>query len=294
MSFTFETAKQILPRYDGYMIDLWGVVHDGFQAYPGVVDCLNQLIQEQKPLIFLSNAPRPGTVVMKKLVELGIQVSPKMILSSGDAVRHQLEHRQDEHFKQLGKSFYHLGANRNQDILADLNPEIRNLETTILEKADFILLTAYIDDDEDIDQHDELLEQAFTLRIPVVCANPDKGVIHGKRKRYCAGVIAEKYENLGGKVFYYGKPHKMILDFALMRFRQTGITDKQKILIVGDTLETDIQSAKNIGIDSALVLTGNTGALLADKKTNQTEMDFLNSLFQQEGITPTWVIPSLA
>lgn len=295
MSYIHSTAKQILPQYDAYIIDLWGVIHDGVSSYPGVVACLNNLIESQKPIIFLSNAPRPGNVVIKKLLELGIHATLNMILSSGDAVRYQLAHRQDQHFKQLGKRIYHLGAERNQDILSGLNSDITEQLTTRLEDADYILLTAYMDDDEDLNQYDELLKKAKALNLPMVCANPDKGVVNGPRMRYCAGVLAEKYEKLGGIVYYYGKPHKMILDFTLLRLGQSGINNKQKILVIGDTLETDIQSAKLMGTDSALVLTGNMGELLSEQKNaSQSEDDFLKALFQKEKIEPTWVIPALA
>src|SRR5438045_9796440 len=82
----------LIKNYDGFMVDLWGVIHDGIQAYPGVVDCINKLIGLDKQILFVSNAPRPGWVAMKKLQELGIPAMPDMILTSGDVVREQLIH----------------------------------------------------------------------------------------------------------------------------------------------------------------------------------------------------------
>lgn len=294
-SFCYTSTDKIFDRYQAFIIDLWGVVHDGFQAYPGVVDSLNYLISQNKPLIFLSNAPRPDKVVMKKLIELGIHIQPDMILTSGDAVRHQLQHYEDAIFKQLGKCFYHLGAIRNQDILADLEVNL----TDKLEKADFILLSAFLDEGEDLQQFQDFLQKAHARKIPLVCANPDKIVIHGSRQRYCAGVFAAEYEKMGGTVHYYGKPYPAILELVLKKLKDKGIHDKSKIMMIGDTLETDIKSAKIMQVDSTLVLTGNMEIILAknkdkDKDKNILEKDFLTNHFKKIDLMPTWIIPSLA
>jgi HAD superfamily hydrolase (TIGR01459 family) len=297
-SFCYTSPDKIFDHYHAFLIDLWGVVHDGFQAYPGVVDSLNYLISQNKPIIFLSNAPRPDKVVMKKLIELGIHVTPDMILTSGDAVRHQLQHYEDPVFKQLGKCFYHLGAIRNQDILADIEANV----TDNLDEANFILLSVFLDEGEDLQQFQPFLQEAHARKIPIVCANPDKVVIHGNSQRYCAGVFAAEYEKMGGTVHYYGKPHPAILEFALKKLKHKGVQDKSKIIMIGDTLETDIQSAKIMGVDSALVLTGNMEIILAKNNIknhvqNPNDISLINCLnnhFKKSDLTPTWIIPSLA
>jgi HAD superfamily hydrolase (TIGR01459 family) len=272
----------LLSRYDALIIDLWGVVHDGVHAYPGVVQTLNTLI-DQKKVLFLSNAPRPVEVAIKKLIELGLHVSPKHLLTSGDAVREQLINWDDPVFRQLGKCFYHLGAARNQDILSGLQANV----TMDIEKADFILLSAFMEGDEDLNQYDDLLKIALQAKLTVICANPDKIVVHGDSVRYCAGVLAEKYEKMGGTVFYYGKPCPGVYDIAFKRLQAEGVADKKRILMIGDTLETDILGANNVGIDSALVQTGNMERLLIAGNSMQ-------QIVQNYGIIPTWIIDSLA
>lgn len=288
-SFQISTAKKVLGHYDAYLIDLWGVIHDGFHPYPGVVDCLNRLILQNKSLIFISNAPRPSHVMMKKLIDFGIAIKPEMMLTSGDVVRHQLTHYEDAHFRGVGKCIYHLGADRNPDILEGLDVDL----ALNIEQADFILLTAYLDEDEDLNQLDARLQQAVNRNIPMLCANPDKIILNGNKRRHCSGVFAEKYEKMGGIVHYYGKPHKAILDAALTTLQKKGIQDRDRILMIGDTLETDIQAAQKMGTHSALVLTGNTGIMLDENKEIPTPK-FLENLFQRTGINPNWVIPSLS
>lgn len=288
--FQYNTTDKVLAQYQGFIIDLWGVVHNGFSAYPGVVEQLNQLIANNFPIIFLSNAPRPGSIIMKKLLELGIHVQLDMMLTSGDAVRHQLQHFEDLHFKQTGKCFYHLGSDRNSDILIDLTVDL----TETIDNADYLLVTAYMDEGEDLNQHDALLQKSSARQIPFICPNPDKVVLNGDSKRYCAGILAEKYEKLGGTVHYYGKPHRSAFDAAFKKLQKKGIKDKKQVLIIGDTLETDILGGQMSEMASALVLTGNMGIILAEQKNkDQSDLDFLTNFFERYSIMPTWVIPGL-
>ncbi len=273
---------RLFARYDAFIIDLWGVVHDGVYAYPGVVQTLNNLIA-QKTVLFLSNAPRPAEVAMKKLIEEGIHAQPRHVLTSGDAVREQLIKWDDPVFSQLGRCLYHLGAAKNQDILSGLTLNT----TTEIEKADFVLLSAFMEADEDLTQFDDLLHTALKAKLPLICANPDKIVVHGEGMRYCSGVLAEKYEKMGGTVFYYGKPNPRVYELAFKRLAAVGIHDKKRMLMIGDTLETDILGANNVGIDSAVVKTGNMEKLLIAGNS-------MEKILQNYGIMPTWVIDSLA
>lgn len=271
--------NSLAEHYEGFILDVWGVIHNGFKAYPEVVESINHLIELKKPIIFMSNAPRPGSVTIKKLLELGIQAKPSMILTSGDIVREELKPKQ---------RFYHLGAERNQDLLAGIPVSV--VDTLI--DADFLLLTAYLDEGEDLNQYDDLLKQGVSLNIPAICANPDKIVINGNQNRYCSGIFAEKYERMGGKVYYYGKPYAKIYERALKQFKEQGINDKHQIIMIGDTLDTDILGANIAGIDSGLVLTGNMETLLSEKNEIKvrSKAEVLQRIFEEYEIAPTWVI----
>lgn len=280
--------EELYAHYDAFIFDLWGVVHNGYEPYPGVLAFLETLTRLNKAIIFVSNAPRPAPILIQKLTSFGINVTPDMMLTSGDLVREQLQTFSDPVFKKLGRKFYHLGANRNQDILAGLSVKVVN----DLNNADFVLLTAFMDIGEDLNQYDDFLKSIVSLKLPVICANPDKEIMNGDKVRYCAGVLAEKIENLGGIVHYYGKPYIAVFNEAIKRFHTKNIFAKNRILMIGDTLETDILGAKNAGIDSAIVLTGNMGLLMARHAEDSTPSDeWLSNLFKRYGVNPKWVIP---
>jgi HAD superfamily hydrolase (TIGR01459 family) len=256
------TFSEIIPKYDAFFIDIWGVVHDGTKPYPGVVYALNHLIATKK-IIFLSNAPRPADVILIMLQKYGINATTDSILTSGDVVRRDLQR------DFASKKIYHIGEDKNQDILRDISINA----VAHVKDADLILLSAYLDDPEKDDKFDHLLEEAAELNLPLICANPDTYVPHGAHVRRCAGIFAARYK---GKVIYYGKPHANIFEAAIER---CGLS-KDKILMIGDTLDTDVLGAKTFGIDVAMTLTGN-GA-----KSYESLSDSYAS--------PTWVIESIS
>ena len=265
MTPPITTFSEIIPNYDLFLVDIWGVVHDGVKAYSGVADTLNHLIATKK-VIFLSNAPRPADVILTTLQKYGINITVEGILTSGDVVRAALK-------RDLGKKIYHLGADHNQDLLRDIDT-VGNVKD-----ANLIVLSAFLDDPEKDDKFDAILQEAANLNLPLICANPDTYVPHGKYVRRCSGVFAARYEKMGGKVTYYGKPHANIFEAALAR---CGIP-KDKILMIGDTFDTDVLGARRFDMDVAMTLTGNGTVSYAN----------LEKLEAEYGVSLTWVIEGL-
>lgn len=277
--------QELIPEYDAFIIDLWGVVHNGVTAYPGAVECLNYLIANNKAIIFMTNAPQSSNSVLQKLLELNISAKLEMMLTSGDTTRRAIK---NVLINNPSTKYYHLGTDIKHDIL--LNLELNLVDN--IKNSNVILLTAYIPDHEDLDQFDSILKQAATLNIPIICTNPDHVATHGNTNIYCAGFLADKYEKLGGKVEYYGKPHLPIYQAAFDRLLTQGIFNKKRILMIGDTLATDILGAKNAGIDSALVLTGNVGKIF--KNTNHEQLTVLEHMFIENDLFPTYILQGLS
>ncbi len=92
-------------RYDGFVLDLWGVIHDGVNAFPHAVDCLRQLHAMGKRTLLLSNVPRPNDAVQTMMRRMGIEDSLYTdILTSGEAVRHALQSPPDLWWAELGRA----------------------------------------------------------------------------------------------------------------------------------------------------------------------------------------------
>jgi len=238
-------------RYDGFIVDLWGVVHDGVRPYPGVLDCLARLRAAGKPVVFLSNAPRRPSGIAKALGDMGVTTAHYAgIMSSGESVYLALRDRNDADFADLGTKLYHLGPMRDRDVF-DM-PSLTQVATPA--EADFLLNTGPDDHlgPSDLSAYEPVLNAALAANIPMVCANPDLEVVRDGKRIICAGLLANWYAERGGKVIQRGKPDPAIYKPTLAMLG----TAPARTLAIGDSLRTDMAGAKAANIDALWVLSG--------------------------------------
>lgn len=269
--------NDIIPSYEHFIFDIWGVIYDGVNPYPNTIETVNNLLKMQnKQVFFLSNTPRPNDITYKNLVNMGLKMDLEQVITSGDIARAYLTN--------LDKStkFYHIGKERNHDILRDINNEV----VEDLARADLLLLTAFLDEGDNLDQYDDLLIEAAKLGLKALCPNPDKEIMHGAHQRYCAGFFAQKFERFGGEVKYIGKPHSEVFNHLL---KKIGTSDTKSILMIGDTIETDILGAEKAGICSALTLTGN-GRKFIQNTSAETHLAIKNGCDALKMEIPTEII----
>src|SRR5229473_136856 len=82
--------------YDGFILDLWGVVHDGTAPFPGVLDCMGRLIEARKRVVLLSNAPRRSDDVVRRIAKIGVPAGLYHgVMSSGEEAWQHLARRDD-------------------------------------------------------------------------------------------------------------------------------------------------------------------------------------------------------
>jgi HAD superfamily hydrolase (TIGR01459 family) len=253
---SLKGLADIADRYDGFIVDLWGVIHDGVNPYPGALECLQQL--HGRPVLLLSNAPRRAHAAQKMLRRMGIgDELYSGILTSGEAVWLALRNRSDPWFARLGSRAFLLGPERDRNVLEGLGLDM----AASPEAADFVVNTGP-DDERDptsLAPYLSTLNRCFSARLPMICANPDLEVIRDGARILCAGALAEHYAALGGDVRSIGKPHPAIYDMAL---RRLGVAP-DRVLAIGDSLRTDIAGAAAAGIDAAWILGGIHGEELA-------------------------------
>lgn len=242
--------RELAPRYDGFILDLWGVIHDGVAPMPGAIECLQALTGAGKRIALLSNAPRRAEDVIRRITPIGV---PRglyhHVMSSGEEAWQHLSRRHDPFYAALGRHCLHIGSERDLEIREGLSLNF----VDSAEKADFILNTGPAGWDDRIEDYEPLLRQALARNLPMVCANPDLVVMRGSRLHLCAGALAKWYEDAGGRVRWHGKPHRSVYDTCLGLL---GIEDRSRILAVGDSLRTDIAGAAGAGLDSVLIAGG--------------------------------------
>jgi HAD superfamily hydrolase (TIGR01459 family) len=245
-------------RYDGFVLDLWGVIHDGVSPYPGAVDCLERLRAAAKRVVLLSNAPRRAAHAAAAMRAMGIgDALYDGIVTSGEVTHALLRDRTDPAFAALGRRLFHIGPERDRNVFDTLDVE------SVAEPAaaTFVLNTGPDDSrlPTEIGPWEAMLRACRQAGLPMVCANPDLEVIRGGERVICAGALAQHYATLGGHVIWVGKPDPAVYRPVLDAL---GVA-KVRVLAVGDGLRTDIAGAAAAGLDAAWVLGGIHGVALA-------------------------------
>ena len=266
-----NTLNAIEKKYETYIIDVAGVIWDGENSYPSSIETVNRLIEHQKQIIFLSNSPWPSSHLKKQLIDLGIK-NNFYAVSSGDLLHHLLNTILQY------TTIYHLGRNREHSILKEISIRL----TDSIENAQAIIVSCFVEGDEDKEQFNTDLQIIARCKKPIYCPNPDIIAQQGTLLRYPSGYFAQKIINYGGSVIHLGKPTQEIYHFITQKHPYIQI-NQEKTIMIGDTIETDICGAINFGIDSVLVLTGIT-ALQTNKDLNR---------IKKYTHQPTYIIDSL-
>lgn len=263
----FKFLKEIQNDYDLFLFDMWGVMIEGNETYEGVIEEINELA-ENKKVLFLTNAPRPNNIIAANLTRWGMKnITNDRVFTSGDVARAIIKEKFLD--KNITPKIMHLGADKNDQIL-------HGIDCTSVDHhkdADILLLTLYRDEHENIHEYDNFLKEAAKSKnLLTICANPDTIVPNKGVQRYCAGYFAEIVEQAGGEVIYTGKPKREIYDKILQLYPTV---PKNRILMIGDTFDTDILGAKTVGINAALVLTGNSQKIHGNCPTIDSKLEAL-------------------
>ncbi|MDX1485928.1 MAG: TIGR01459 family HAD-type hydrolase [Alphaproteobacteria bacterium] len=240
----------LIAGYDGVILDLWGVIHDGRTPYPGVSETLARLKRAGKKVVMLSNAPRRAAAVIEGMTAMGIDRGLyDEVLSSGELAWRCLSRRAEPWAQALGRRCLHIGPDRDLGLLDGLGLQLVERP----EEGAFILNTGPWEDDEQVADYEGVLGTAARLEMPMICANPDTEVIRGGTRIICAGALAVRYAEMGASVHYFGKPYAATYDACL---ELLGLSDLSRLIAIGDSLATDIRGAAGAGVASILVTSG--------------------------------------
>lgn len=255
--------ESLADKYDCFIFDVYGVIYDGVSLLNRTIEFIHHLRKLNKAIAFLSNSQRLPSAVIEKLKLHGFTLEPsEKLFTSGGYFREFL--RSGLHSKHL---FYHLGRPENVEAV-DI------ALTNDLRKASHIIITFMTADEDKMNSCDELLKQAIENGCQAVCINPDITAPYGNQILYTPGYFAKKYEEFGGKVIYFGKPHRGIYDFFIDKFLNELGIPKHRTIAIGDSISTDIKGARDFGIDSLLVFS--------------PERKLQSSFNHQDQITPTY------
>jgi HAD superfamily hydrolase (TIGR01459 family) len=272
-------------RYDHFVVDQWGVLHDGHAPYPDAIDCLRRLRAAGKRVVLLSNSGKRTRVNRARLAEIGFTDELfDDVVTSGEATWRALADRTDPFFRELGSRCVLWSRYGDRSLVEELALEA----VEDADDADFLLLGG-IEDTARLEDFQGALQRAAARDVPMVCANPDMVAVQANGVFGTApGAVARYYEGLGGRVFYVGKPHRPIYQLALEALADPA---SGSIVAVGDSLEHDIAGAAGMMLDTALIMSGIHGAgfdLEGDLEANHAALARLEAEF---GHRPRWLLP---
>ena len=249
--------SEIAPAYDAILCDVWGVIHNGREAFPGACAALARYRAERGPVVLISNAPRPSKALYGQLDGVGApREAWSAFVTSGDATRALLAER-------APGPVWKLGPERDDPLYEGLGLDFAGG----LEDAAFICATGPFDEENETpEDYRERLQVALERKLQFICANPDRMVQKGDRLVLCAGAIADLYREMGGQVVMAGKPHAPIYRKSLDEAaRQLGRPlDPAKVLCIGDGVSTDVLGAQTQGLDCLFLWGGVHAADLLD------------------------------
>jgi HAD superfamily hydrolase (TIGR01459 family) len=283
-----NNSLELSEYYDHFILDVWGVIHDGTSAYDGVVENLSKLRKTGKKIYFLSNAPRRATKVVATLEKFGITNDfYDLIMTSGEATYLSLKANQEDSFSKYGKNYYYIGPKKDQDLLSGLN----YTEVQKASDANFAIVTGFDDELSKANEKEQDLKNCLEHNLPLLCVNPDLIVIKKSgQEMLCGGLIAKQYAKMGGEVVYFGKPHKAVYDTILSL---ADIDDKSRVVAIGDGIETDIDGANRNNIDSALIGGGILSNILNIKHGELPKKEDLTKLCKDYQIYPKIILAQL-
>ena len=247
-----QGISDISDSYSGFIIDQWGVLHDGENAYDGVIDCLKELQSRGKFVIILSNSGKRADKNKERLKKLGI--TPTMyneIITSGEVTWQGLHNQDDGFFKDIGKKCVVISRGGDRSIVEGLDVEI--VENP--KDANFLIISGVDAPEKKLEDYEPILRDSARYRLKAICANPDSHGIMGKDSIMGPGTLAARYKDFGGVVHYIGKPHQPIFQHCIRILQEQGIYPGETV-VIGDTMAHDILGGSLVNMDTCLVKRG--------------------------------------
>lgn len=296
MTPIIASLAEVAPRYRALFCDLWGCVHNGISAFPEAVAALRAFRAGGGKVILVTNAPRPKSSVVRQLARLGVPVDAyDDVATSGDAAQYAMV------VGAVGRRVFHIGPDKDLSFFTDFAEDVAGVAASeppitrvALENAEGIVCTGPFDDlSETPEDYRGTFLRAKAMGLKLLCANPDIVVDLGEKRLYCAGALAQLYDQMGGQSLYFGKPHPPIYDLARRRLAtlDPGLTDAE-ILCVGDGIATDIQGGVAEGLDTLFITAGLAAHEFGPDSVNP-DKDLLGAWLTAQGAFPTYAISFL-
>lgn len=273
-----NSVSEVINNYDNYIIDQWGVIHDGQSGYKHAIETINYLKRKNKNLFIISNSSKRSKLSEERLPKLGFNKNSFInVITSGEMIWKKI-HKKYSKNNYKSKCFHIYDHSKKDELLFRDKLDLSFVDK--IDDADFILACTPFERMQPID-YIPILNKAFNKKLTMYCANPDYETIQktNNENTFCIGAIAEIYKKMGGKIIIQGKPEKEIY----LETTKSIILEKRKTIAIGDSIFHDIKGAINFSIDSMLVKSG-----------IHKDLETINNLCKNHQIYPTYLIDNFS
>jgi HAD superfamily hydrolase (TIGR01459 family) len=259
---------------DGWIVDQFGVMHDGRDAYPGAAEAMRRLVARGDTVIVLSNSGKRNGANARRLAARGFdRTCYTTLLTSGELAHGLLARRDDPLFARLGPRCRLIANDGDRSLVEGL--PLQTVDDAA--RADFVLI-AGVGGAPDASAFESEFRAAIARGLPAICTNPDFLRLEGHLMSASSGALARRYEALGGEVRWIGKPHPEVYAWCRAEFERTG---RRRITAIGDSLEHDVAGAQRAGWHTLLV----AGGLHRDTLLHAVDREaILRRLMDEHGI----------
>lgn len=282
LNIEFETGlKNIIDQFDAFIIDQWGVLHDGAVPYTGVGNAMAELQQRNVPVAILTNSSKLEQPNLDRLDRLGL---PKSlygpVVSTADLLKtHILSQPQPLRVFLLATG-----------IDAQMFDGTDVVEVGTPEEADCAILLTISDEIAADPSKADWLERALACDLTLHTPSADvQSVTPGGNVVYGFSRLVTCYEKLGGKVHLHGKPSADCYNACRDRL---GLSSSARVAAIGDQFETDVLGAVRNGCTPILVETGAAERTRGDRGTEEW-YSFLHASCEDGNVSRLIVLPTL-
>lgn len=285
-----QGISDISDSYTGFIIDTWGVLHDGEGAFDQAIECLRELKDRKKFILLLSNTEQRAEESSEFLKNMGI--APNLyneILTSGEMAWKGIRDKKDPGFENIGENCYLIGGPRTHKFLTSIGVNI----VSDPKEASFLVIAGWDQLDPVAQNYDHALRECVRLRLKAICINPDSRALFGTGYSTGTGQIAQRFQEFGGVVQFIGKPYKPIFHQSIKILHANGIYPGQTVM-VGDTMTHDILGAALVNMDTCLIKNGTHSTFFKNAATPADVNKKLNMLISQfNQVKPTYLVDKL-
>ena len=273
-------------RYDGFILDQWGVLHDGVRAYPGARECVQRLRECGKRIVVLSNTGQSAARNMSLMQGMGFEPQWfERFVGAGEEARSALAQRREPFHRALGRRCYAFTREGNRSLLEGIGLEL----VGAVDEAEFLAVIGIDSPPLGVADYEAALRGGIARGLPMVCANPDIVRVSPQGTLPAPGALARRYEELGGSVFYHGKPYPAIYTSCLLALSATA----ERVLAVGDSMQHDVAGAARAGVDCAFIAGGIHADALVERWGELPRRERWQAFAAQAPAVPRYLLPAL-